>query len=116
MDKGIPTPDEMWVQAIQLRVEDMLKTHPEIDEESLALLVETLGAGLRSSNKLLQAFQSGCSFIESDFDDPDEEFNTKLSGNTIRTTKTSHVLPNGVRYSISKPIFNSKKGKTNVKP
>ena len=113
MDQGIPTSDEMWVQAIQLRVEDMLKSHPEIDEESLALLVETLGVGLRSSAKLLQAFQSGCSFIESDFDNPEEEFQPKLSSNKRTVTKVSHVLPNGVRYSISKPIFNSKRGKKN---
>lgn len=113
MDQGIPTSDEMWVQAIQLRVEDMLKSHPEIDEESLALLVETLGVGLRSSAKLLQAFQSGCSFIESDFDNPEEEFQPKLSLTKRTVTKVSHVLPNGVRYSISKPIFNSKRGKKN---
>ena len=113
MDQGIPTSDEMWVQAIQLRVEDMLKSHPEIDEESLALLVETLGVGLRSSAKLLQAFQSGCSFIESDFDNPEEEFQPKLSSTKRSATKTSYVLPNGVRYSISKPIFNSKRGKKN---
>ena len=113
MDQGIPTSDEMWVQAIQLRVEDMLKSHPEIDQSSLALLVETIGAGLRSSEKLLRSYQSGCSFIESDFDNPDEEFNTKLSSTKRSVTKVSHVLPNGVRYSISKPIFNSKRGKKN---
>ena len=113
MDQGIPTSDEMWVQAIQLRVEDMLQNHQEIDQSSLALLVETIGAGLRSSEKLLRSYQSGCSFIESDFDNPDEEFNTKLSSTKRSVTKVSHVLPNGVRYSISKPIFNSKRGKKN---
>ena len=97
MDQGIPTRDEMWVQAIQLRVEDMLKSHPEIDEESLALLVETLGAGLRSSEKLLRSYQSGCSFIESDFDNPDEEFNTKLSSTKRAATRISKKLSNGVK-------------------
>ena len=113
MDQGIPTRDEMWVQAIQLRVEDMLQNHQEIDQSSLALLVETIGAGLRSSEKLLRSYQSGCSFIESDFDNPDEEFQPKLSSTKRMTTKTAYVLPNGVRYSISKPIFNSKRGKKN---
>ena len=69
MTYKIPSEDEMWVQAIQLRVEDMLKNHPEIDQESLALLVETVGAGIRSNKKLLEAYRSGCSFIESDFFD-----------------------------------------------
>ena len=114
MDQGIPTSDEMWVQAIQLRVEDMLQNHQEIDQSSLALLVETIGAGLRSSEKLLRSYQSGCSFIESDFDNPDEEFQPKLSSTKKTATKTAYVLPNGVRYSISKPIFNSKRGKKNV--
>ena len=108
MDKGIPTPDEMYVQAIQLRVEDMLKTHPEIDEESLALLVETLGAGLRSSNNLLQAFKSGCSFIESDFYEVDEEDNTKLGSRKRTATKISHVSTKGAKYSISGPLFSNK--------
>lgn len=115
MDKGIPTPDEMWIQAIQLRVEDMLKTHPEIDEESLALLVETLGAGLRSSNKLLQAFKSGCSFIESDFYEVDEEDNTKLGSRNRTATKVSHVLPNGRSYSVTGPYYNSRRSRTNGK-
>jgi hypothetical protein len=115
MDKGIPTSDGMWIQAIQLRVEDMLKTHPEIDEESLALLVETLGAGLRTSNKLLQAFQSGCSFIESDFYDADKEFNTKTGSAKRTATRISKNLSNGAKYSISGPYFNSKRRKINGK-
>ena len=113
MDQGIPTSDEMWVQAIQLRVEDMLKSHPEIDEESLALLVETLGVGLRSSAKLLQAFQSGCSFIESDFDNPDEEFQPKLSSTKRAATRISKKLSNGVKYSISGPFYNNRGMKKN---
>jgi len=120
MDKGIPTSDEMWIQALQLRVEDCLKIHQEIDEESLALLLQILGAGLRSQPSLLRKLKEGSSFLESDyfevFPEDEDQDNTKLSGNTVRNTKTSHVLPNGVRYSISKPIFNSKKRKTNVKP
>ena len=117
MDKGIPTSDEMWIQALQLRVEDCLKIHQEVDEESLALLLQILGAGLRSQKSLLDKVKEGSSFLESDyfdvFPEDEDQDNTKLSGNTIRTTKTSHVLANGVRYSISKPIFNSKRGKKN---
>lgn len=113
MDNNIPTSDEMWVQAIQLRVEDMLKTHPEIDEESLALLVETLGVGLRSHRSLLKKYQSGCSFIESDFYQipEEEEDNTKLGKRKQSITKVSHPLPNGRSYSISAPFIKSKRSR-----
>ena len=113
MDQGIPTSDEMWVQAIQLRVEDMLKSHPEIDQSSLALLVETIGAGLRSSEKLLRSYQSGCSFIESDFDNPDEEFQPKLSSTKRAATRISKNLSNGAKYSISGPFYNNRGMKKN---
>ena len=117
MDQGIPTSDEMWIQALQLRVEDCLKIHQEVDEESLALLLQILGAGLRSERSLLNKVKEGSSFLESDYfdvfpEDEDQE-NTKLSSTKRMTTKTAYVLPNGVRYSISKPIFNSKRGKKN---
>ena len=119
MNQGIPTPDEMWIQAIQLRVEDMLKTHPEIDEESLALLVETIGAGIRSSNKLLQAYQAGSSFLESDYFDivPEDESqdNTKLGSRKRTATKVSHVLPISRSYSITGPYYNSRRSRMNGK-
>jgi hypothetical protein len=117
MTNQIPSNDEMWIQAVQLRVEDMLKTHQEIDEKSLALLVDTLGAGLRSSNKLLQAYQAGSSFLESDyFDiDPEDESqdNTKLGTRKRTATKVSHVLSNGRTYSITGPYFNSHRSRMN---
>ena len=113
---NIDNPDyqkKLWLEAIALRVDDMLTSHPEIDSDSRALLVDAVIAGLHAHPKMLGRWQEGNSFIEHSFFDEADEDNTKLSGNTIRTTKTSHVLPNGVRYSISKPIFNSKRGLKN---
>ena len=115
MTNQIPSNDDMWIQAVQLRVEDMLKTHPEIDEESLALLVETIGAGIRSSNKLLQAYQAGSSFLESDYLEVDEEDNTKLGARKRTASKVSHVLPNGRSYSITGPYYNSRRSRMNGK-
>ena len=116
---NIDNPDyqkKLWLEAIALRVDDMLTSHPEIDSDSRALLIDAVIAGLHAHPGMLKKWQEGNSFIEHSFFDEADEDNAKLSGNTVRNTKTSHVLPNGVRYSISKPIFNSKKGKTNVKP
>lgn len=117
MTNQIPSNDEMWIQAVQLRVEDMLKSHPEIDQESLALLVETIGAGIRSSNKLLQAYQAGSSFLESDYFDivPEDESqdNTKLGTRKRTATKVSYVLTNGAEYSITGPYFNSHRSRMN---
>lgn len=108
--------NKLWLEAIALRIDDMLTGHPEIDKDSRDLLVDAVIAGLLAHPKKLESWKNSNSFIESSFFDSEDQDNTKLSGNTVRNTKTSHVLPNGVRYSISKPIFNSKKGKTNVKP
>ena len=116
---NIDNPDyqkKLWLEAIALRVDDMLTSHPEIDSDSRALLIDAVIAGLHAHPGMLKKWQEGNSFIEHSFFDEEDQDNTKLSGNTVRNTKTSHVLPNGVRYSISKPIFNSKKRKTNVKP
>ena len=117
MTNQIPSNDEMWVQAVQLRVEDMLKNHPEIDQESLALLVETVGAGIRSNKKLLEAYRSGSSFLESDYFDvvpeDDSEDNTKLGMRKRTATKVSHVLPNGRSYSITGPYYNSRRSRNN---
>jgi hypothetical protein len=71
--------DGLWVTAICLRIEDMLKTHPEIDADSLSLLLSAVRTGLKSDNQLLNRFKSGNSFIESDFfdesdDDEPEEY------------------------------------------
>jgi hypothetical protein len=115
---NIDNPDyqnKLWLEAIALRVDDMLTSHPEIDSDSRALLVDAVIAGLIAHPKKLDAWKNSNSFIESSFFDDEDQDNTKLSGNTIRNTKTSHVLPNGVCYSISKPIFNSKRGKKNGK-
>lgn len=67
--------DGLWITAICLRIEDMLKTHPEIDADSLSLLLSAVRTGLKSDNKqILNRFKQGCSFIESDFfDDSDDE-------------------------------------------
>ncbi len=66
--------DSLWITAICLRIEDMLKTHPEIDADSLSLLLSAVRTGLKSDNQLLNRFKSGNSFIESDFfDDSDDE-------------------------------------------
>ena len=118
MTNQIPSNDDMWIQAVQLRVEDMLKSHPEIDQESLALLVETVGAGIRSSNKLLQAYQAGSSFLESDYfdivpEDEESQDNTKLGERKRTATKVSHVLSNGVNYSITGPYYNGKRSRNN---
>ena len=59
--------DGLWVTAICLRIEDMLTSHPEIDSDSLSLLVSAVRTGLKSDNQLLNRFKSGNSFIEEDF-------------------------------------------------
>ena len=113
MDKRIPSSEDMWIDAIKIRVEDMLKSHPEIDESSLSLLVETVGAGLRCQGALLNQFMQGSSFIESDFTDPEEEENTKLGTRKRTATKVSHILPNGRSYSITGPYYNSRRSRLN---
>ena len=104
---------KLWMEAIALRVDDMLVGHPEIDSDSRALLVDAVIAGLHAHPGMLKKWQEGNSFIEHSFFDEEDEDNTKLSSTKRMTTKTAYVLPNGARYSISKPIFNSKRGKKN---
>lgn len=113
---NIDDPDyikKLWLEAIALRVDDMLVGHSEIDSDSRALLVDAVIAGLHAHPGMLGRWQEGNSFIEENYLNSEDEDNTKLSSTKRMTTKTSHVLPNGVRYSISKPIFNSKRGKKN---
>ena len=105
--------NKLWIEAIALRIDDMLTGHPEIDKDSRDLLVDAVIAGLISRPKSLDNWKNSNSFIESRFFDEEDQDNTKLSSTKRMTTKVSHVLPNGVRYSISKPIFNSKRGKKN---
>ena len=105
--------NKLWIEAIALRIDDMLTGHPEIDKDSRDLLVDAVIAGLISRPKSLDNWKNSNSFIESSFFDEEDEDNTKLSSTKRSVTKVSHVLPNGVRYSISKPIFNSKRGKKN---
>ena len=105
--------NKLWIEAIALRIDDMLTGHPEIDKDSRDLLVDAVIAGLISRPKSLDNWKNSNSFIESSFFDDEDQDNTKLSSTKRTVTKVSHVLPNGVRYSISKPIFNSKRGKKN---
>ena len=105
--------NKLWIEAIALRIDDMLTGHPEIDKDSRDLLVDAVIAGLISRPKSLDNWKNSNSFIESSFFDEEDQDNTKLSSTKRTVTKVSHVLPNGVRYSISKPIFNSKRGKKN---
>lgn len=113
---NIDDPDyikKLWMEAIALRVDDMLVSHPEIDKDSRDLLVDAVIAGLNAHPGLLKKWQQGNSFIESSFFDSDDQDNTKLGTRKRSTTKISHVLPNGAKYSISGPVFNSKRGKKN---
>ena len=109
---NIDNPDfqkKMWMEAIAMRVQDMLSSHPEIDEESAELLVETVIAGLYAHPKMLGKWQEGNSFIEhSDFDQESDD-NTKLGMRKGSITKVSHPLPNGRSYSISAPFIKSKR-------
>ena len=104
---------KLWMEAIALRIDEMVSGHPEIDSDSRALLVDAVIAGLHAHPGMLKKWQEGNSFIEHSFFDEEDQDNTKLSSTKRTATKTSYVLPNGVRYSISKPIFNSKRGKKN---
>ena len=113
MDNKIPSSDEMWIQALQLRVEDCLKIHQEVDEESLALLLQILGAGLRSERSLLNKVKEGSSFLESDyfdvFPDDEDQDNTKTGSTKRAATRISKKLSNGAWYSISGPFFNNRR-------
>ena len=111
---NIDNPDfqkKMWMEAIAMRVQDMLSSHPEIDEESAELLVETVIAGLYAHPKMLGKWQEGNSFIEHSYFDQEEEDNTKLGKRKESITKVSHPLPNGRSYSISAPFIKSKRSR-----
>lgn len=103
---------KMWLEAIALRVQEMLSSHPEIDKESADLVVDAVIAGLTAHPKLLGRWQEGNSFIEHSYFDEDSEDNTKL-GAFRSATKVSQKLPNGRRYSISGPFFNSRRSRSN---
>lgn len=64
-----------WIDAIGLRVQDMLSNHSEIDQDTLELIVASLQFGLLSEPRLLKQWQSGNSIIEQNFmenyDEPD---------------------------------------------
>ena len=105
--------NKLWIEAIALRIDDMLTGHPEIDKDSRDLLVDAVIAGLISRPKSLDNWKNSNSFIESSFFDSEDQDNTKVGTRKRSTTKISHVLPNGAKYSISGPVFNSKRGKKN---
>ena len=97
--------DGLWVTAICLRIEDMLKTHPEIDPDSLSLLLSAVRTGLKSDNQLLNRFKQGCSFIESDFfedsDDEPEEYKDIKTSSTYRFQGIyNHLQYSNSRYGI----------------
>ena len=102
---------KMWMEAIAMRVQDMLSSHPEIDQESAALVVEAVMASLHAHPKMLGKWQEGNSFIENSYFDQDSEDNTKLGKRKGSVTKVSHPLPNGRSYSISAPFFKSKRSR-----
>jgi hypothetical protein len=64
---------KMWLEAIAMRVQEMLSSHPEIDQDSADLVVDAVIAGLSAHPKLLGRWQEGNSFIEIDAFSKDEE-------------------------------------------
>ena len=115
---NIDNPDfqkKMWMEAIAMRVQDMLSSHPEIDQESAELLVEAVIAGLHAHPKMLGKWQEGNSFIEHSYFDQESEDNTKLGMRKRTATKVSHQLPNGRSYSITGPYYNSRRSRFNGK-
>lgn len=104
---------KMWLEAIAMRVQEMLSSHPEIDKDSADLVVDAVIAGLSAHPKLLGKWQEGNSFIEHSYFDQDSEDNTKLGMRKRTATKVSHKLPNGRRYSIFGPFFNSRRSRSN---
>lgn len=103
---------KIWLEAIANRLQESLKAHPEVDDESADLVVDAVIAGLTAHPTMLKNWQNSNSFIESDFFDADLEDTTKL-GSKRSAIKVSHKLPNGRRYSISGPFFNSKRSRSN---
>ena len=103
---------KMWLEAIAMRVQEMLSSHPEIDQDSADLVVDAVIAGITAHPKLLSRWQDGNSFLENSYFDPEQEDTTKI-GSKRSATKVSHKLPNGRRYSISGPFFNSRRSRSN---
>ncbi len=66
-----------WIDAIGLRLQDMLSNHSEIDQDTLELIVASLQFGLLSEPRLLKQWQSCNSIIEHDyfenFDEQDDQ-------------------------------------------
>jgi hypothetical protein len=104
---------KMWMEAIALRVDEMVSGHPEIDSDSRALLVEAVIAGLHAHPKMLGKWQEGNSFIEHSYFGEESQDNTKLGSRKRSATKVSHVLSNGVNYSITGPYYNGKRSRNN---
>jgi hypothetical protein len=95
--------DQLWITAICLRIEDMLKTHPEIDPDSLSLLLSAVRTGLKSNSQLLNRFKEGCSFIESDFfDDSDDEEPKEYKDIKTSSTNRFQGIYNHMQYSNSR--------------
>ena len=103
---------KIWLEAIANRLQESLKAHPEVNDESADLVVDAVIAGLTAHPKLIKNWQNSNSFIEADFFDPDQEDTTKIGSNRY-AIKVSHKLPNGRRYSISGPFFNAKRTRNN---
>ena len=113
---NIDDPDfqkKMWLESIAMRVQDMLASHPEIDKDSLDLIVDTVVAGLIAHPRLLSKWQEGNSFIEHSYFDEESQDNTKLGARKRSVTKVSHQLPNGRSYSITGPYYNSRRSRNN---
>ena len=98
--------NQLWITAICLRIEDMLKTHPEIDADSLSLLLSAVRTGLKSDKQILNRFQQGCSFIESDFfedsddEEPDEYKDIKTAAPYRYQGFYNHLQYSNSRYGI----------------
>ena len=101
--------NKLWIEAIALRIDDMLTGHPEIDKDSRDLLVDAVIAGLISRPKSLDNWKNSNSFIESSFFDSDDQDNTKLGTRKKAATRISKKLSNGAWYSISGPFFNNRR-------
>jgi hypothetical protein len=103
---------KIWLEAIANRLQESLKAHPEVNDESADLVVDAVIAGLTAHPTMLKNWQNSNSFIEADFFDPEQEDTTKI-GSKRSAIKVSHKLPNGRSYTISGPFFNSRRSRSN---
>lgn len=101
--------NKLWMEAIALRVDEMVSGHPEIDSDSKALLVDAVIAGLLAHPGMLKKWQEGNSFIEHSFFDEEDQDNTKTGSTKRAATRISKKLSNGAWYSISGPFFNNRR-------